>query len=185
MVSLSPRLRDSLDYEDPEESDPRLTWGFRSLSLEGSDYHHYEEPNRDRRPSSASPESSSVKRNRRPKQQEKQFRELPSFEYNTVADGDAFRLVVIKPGYGRQPVECQLVWEDSRAPKRSYKSLSYCWESLQRDSLILCDGYKFPVTKNLWQALQSLRSPTKKVLIWIDQICVGRRSSVSIHVSQC
>lgn len=180
MVSVSPRLRDSLDYEDPEESDPRLTFGFRSLSIEGSAYQHYD-PDYDERPVSASSESLNARRNRQQKAHEQHMLGLTPFSYRTVADGDVFRLCVIKPGYGNQPIDCQLIWKSSKLPKRDYKCLSYCWQTTEREASIICDGYRFAVTKNLCAALRSIRSPTGKVLIWIDQICVC--SFIHLHRS--
>lgn len=171
MVSVSPRLRDSLDYEEPQETDPRLTIGFCSLSIEGSAYQDYE-PREDERPVSACSDSTNARRLRQQKKHNQHLLGLTPFSYRTVADGDVFRLVVIKPGHGNQPIDCQLIWTSSRLPDRDYKCLSYCWQTIDRTASIICDGYRFTVTKNLFAALHCIRSPTSKVLIWIDQICV-------------
>lgn len=170
-VSLSPRLRDSLDFEDPEETDPRFTLGFRSLSLEGTQYQHHD-PDYDERPVSSSSDPLNARRARRLRQHDQHLKALPPFKYNTVADGDVFRLVVLKPGYGSQPIDCQLIWRSSRTTIRDYKCLSYCWQTTDRAASIICDGYRLTVTKNLLAALQCIRRATSKVLIWIDQICV-------------
>lgn len=170
MVSVSPRLRDSSDYEDPGETDPRL-YGFRSLSLQSTEYDHYD-PVADHRPYSASPDPLNTRRTRRQRRTETLLRNHPPFTYRTRADGDTFRLAVIKPGSGTQPIDCQLIWESSKSPRRDYKCLSYCWQTPMRDVAIICDGFRLPVTKNLLAALRCVRKPRTKVLIWIDQICV-------------
>ncbi|KAI7233092.1 hypothetical protein KC330_g5544 [Hortaea werneckii] len=43
-----------------------------------------------------------------------------------------------------------------------------------RDAAILCDGFRFPVTKNLHRALKCLKKPKTNVLIWVDQICINQ-----------
>lgn len=61
MVSISPRLRDSLDYEDPESLDPRLSTGFQAIDLEHYTYDeraHYP----DIRPYGSNPERPSSRR---------------------------------------------------------------------------------------------------------------------------
>lgn len=127
MVSVSPRLRDSLDYEDPEETDPRLSWGFRSLSINSAEYEEHD-PQDDRRAFAASPDPSGRRRRRQRKSDLALDHAVP-FQYRTIADGDAFRLCVVLPGTGTAPVECKLIWESSKAPKKDYLCLSYCWET--------------------------------------------------------
>lgn len=171
MVSISPRLRDSLDFEDPEETDPRLAWGFSSLSLQGSDYHEYDDL-RDERPVSASSDTPSLRRNRR-RQQQDALRSLKPFDYQTCADGETFRLVTIKAGYGNAPIECDLTIHSAKAPGMRYKCLSYCWLSTERDAFIILNGFRFALTTNLHNAMHSIRRPTKHLVVWIDQICVS------------
>lgn len=59
-------------------------------------------------------------------------------------------------------------------PEKEYTCLSYCWQTIERDADIICDGFRFPVTKNLLNALKNLRSRTSNLLIWIDQICINQ-----------
>lgn len=171
-VNSSPRLRDSLEYEEPEATDARFTFGFRSLSIDSAEYDHHEphEP----RPFAGSPHPSASKRKRRQRRSDLALTHAVPFQYRTVADGDVFRLAVILPGTGSAPIECQLIWESASRPLRDYICLSYCWETTVQDAAILCDGYRFSVTRNLYRALQSLRKPTANLLIWIDQICINQ-----------
>ncbi|KAI7264955.1 hypothetical protein KC345_g8643 [Hortaea werneckii] len=170
-VQLSPRQRDSLDYEEPDVTDSRLM--FRSRSLESSEYDHYDKQD-DRRPSSGGPDTSTIRRRARQRRSDVVLLEAPPFDYNTVADGDVFRLIVLLPGNPSAAIECQLLPENALRPSRTYRCLSYCWGSEVRDAAILCDGFRFPVTKNLHWALRCLRQPKKNVLIWVDQMCINQ-----------
>lgn len=175
MVSISPRMRDSLDYEEPDTIDPRLSFGFRSMTLDSSGYEDLEDSTYlDERPFSAASDPSKDKKKKRQRQSDARFENLAPFQYRTVADGDLFRLAVILPGTGTHPVECQLIWESSRAPTHDYRCLSYCWETIVREADIIVDGFRFPVTKNLLNALRNLRKPTTTLLIWIDQLCINQ-----------
>lgn len=191
VVSVSPRMRDSLDWEEPDTTDPRLEWGFRSLTLSSSGYEdeEHDENIDDHRPFSATPDRSS-RRKRRLRQVDDTVDFVQPFYYETAADGDAFRLAVLNPGYGTQVVEIELIWESSKAPRRAYKCLSYCWQTTVQDAAILVDGRRFEVTSNLLSALRSVRKRKEKVLIWIDQICInqddfeerGRQVSIMKHI---
>lgn len=178
MVSVSPRMRDSLDYEEPDSIDPRMEWGFRSLTLSSSGYEDHEAVD-DHRPFSASPEPSSSRRKKRQQQQQTDFDHVQDHAYQAIADGDAFRVAVLKPGAGTQAIEIELIWESIRGPqRRDYKCLSYCWQTTVQDSAILVDGRRFGVTSNLLSALRSIRKRRERVLIWIDQICINQRDFV-------
>ena len=174
MVSVSPRLPDDLEFEENREPlDPRFVLGFRSVSLGSEEFENYE-PHDDHRPYSASGDPSASRRRRRQRCSDVVFDHLQPFQYQTVADGDLFRLAVIFPGSGNQPINCRLIWESSKAPKRDYRCLSYCWQTIEREADIICDGFRFPVTKNLLAALRNLRDPRQNLLIWVDQICINQ-----------
>jgi hypothetical protein len=189
MVSVSPRLRDSLDYEDPEETDPRFTLGFRSLSLASEEYAHFEQFD-DHRPSSGHQDALNTRKRRRQRDSDRMLKHAVPFQYRTTADGDVFRVAILLPGRGTAPIQCRLEWENSRKPRHEYRCLSYCWETTERTAAILCDGYRFAVTQNLYSAMHCLRSATTDVRIWIDQLCINqddheeRSQQVSIMVRQ-
>ncbi|KAK4930177.1 hypothetical protein LTR49_003211 [Elasticomyces elasticus] len=184
MVSVSPRLRDSLDYEDPEETDPRLSFGFRSLSINSAEYENYE-PHGDRRAFAGSPDPG-ARRMKRQRQSDHTLDHAVPFEYKTVADGDLFRIACILPGTQSAHVECRLEWESSRHPEKDYRCLSYCWgETIERNAAILLDGFRFAVTRNLHRALQCIRKPNAEVRLCtyyphvnfisrVDQLCINQ-----------
>ena len=182
MVSVSPRLRDSLDYEDPEETDPRLSFGFRSLSINSAEYEYYE-PQDDRRPFAGSPDLGANKRNRKQRRSDQALIHAVPFTYQTSADGDVFRIAVLLPGAGSAPIECQLVWESSRKSRKDYRCLSYCWgEPTEPKAAILLDGFRFTVTENLYKALQCIRKPNAEVRIWIDQVLRSVQSDAIVSL---
>ena len=168
-------MRDSLEY-DSEDTDPRLSLAFSLSSLTSSDYDDIDR--RDHpdnfKPFAGTPDPSANRRKKRQRHSDATFDRLAPFQYRTVADGDLFRLAVIFPGTGEAPVECKLIWESSKAPKRDFVCLSYCWQTIEREADIIADGFRLPVTKNLLSALQSLRKRTTNLLIWIDQICINQ-----------
>jgi putative ubiquitin-RnfH superfamily antitoxin RatB of RatAB toxin-antitoxin module len=180
MVSVSPRMRDSLDYEEPDTIDPRMEWGFGSLTLSSSGYEDHDHDHiDDHRPFYASPDPSSSRRKKRQQQQQTDFDHVQDHEYQSTAHGDAFRLAVLKPGAGTQAIEIELIWGSIKAPqRRDYKCLSYCWQTTVQDAAILVDERRFEVTRNLLSALRSIRKRREKVLIWIDQICINQRDFV-------
>lgn len=165
----SPRLRDDLDTDDelePVNSDPRFECGFGSLTLEAGDFSDYDYHD-DARAFAGTPDPGASQRRRRGRGSGTAFAATPDFEYKTTADGNAFRLVEMQPGTGSSTIECTLHWEDSKNPQRPYYCLSYCWQTIQRDTYILLDGCRFPVTSNLSTAMQALRRPRKPLLIWV------------------
>lgn len=170
MVSVSPRLRDSLDYEEPDAIDPRLSSGFQSMSFESGD-EEIEHPEDDYRPRSRGSDHSSRKKKR-----QRLIKTLFSafadkeFQYDTVADGDVFRLLELAPGIGNEVVSCRLFYQSWKKPEHEYICLSYCWETTTRDECIICNGLRFPVTTNLLSALRNLRSRTTSLFIWVDQV---------------
>lgn len=171
VVSVSPRLSDDLEYDSESEcfvSDPRFSRGFQSLTLEPGGYsdHEYQ----DDRAFASTPDPSVQRRRRRQRDSDTLFTGRTPFEYGTVADGDAFRLVQVHAGSGAEPIECKLLWGSTKHPETAYDCLSYAWESKVRDEVILLDGFLFQVTKNLLCAMQNLRKPKTTVLIWVRTV---------------
>jgi hypothetical protein len=55
-----------------------------------------------------------------------------------------------------------------------YTALSYCWGNDLPDISISINGFAFKITKNLHQALLSLRQRHRYKQIWIDAICINQ-----------
>ncbi|KNG80023.1 hypothetical protein ANOM_011707 [Aspergillus nomiae NRRL 13137] len=112
------------------------------------------------------------------------IRTLPHFGYEALSGKNNFRLVRLSPG-SEGPLKCFLgdykLSSDVYRPYGSisryphYKALSYTWGVSNRKSSILLNGATFPVTQNLYKALQQLRSSEYGyTLWWIDLICINQ-----------
>jgi len=171
MVSLSPRLRDDLEYDEPETIDPRMSFGFQSMTFESGD-EEFEHPDDFHRPQSRGADPS-LRKKKRHRQNKALFGEIAQtpFSYETVADGDLFRLIEVAPGIGSEAISCRMLYETIKAPKNDYRCLSYCWgEDLARDEEILCNDRVLAVTSNLLSAMRSLRRRNRSIFLWVDQV---------------
>ena len=61
------------------------------------------------------------------------------------------------------------------AQRISYTALSYVWSNQDQDRLIVVDGRRFLVTKNMKRILSRLRDQHRSVFVWIDAICIFQR----------
>ena len=86
-----------------------------------------------------------------------QFTYKPPLE-NTI------RLVQILPTSDDSEIRCSLIESVAyQTDDIQYTALSYCWGEDFRDPMITLDGFDFPVTENLWLALDAIQDITK---IW-------------------
>ncbi|KAI9146935.1 hypothetical protein HJFPF1_12964 [Paramyrothecium foliicola] len=66
-----------------------------------------------------------------------------------------------------------------RHPFQRYTALSYVWGSTENPEYIFLNGRnKVPVTRNLFEALQTLRLPKKGRRLWIDAICINQQDPI-------
>ncbi|KIM96069.1 hypothetical protein OIDMADRAFT_90441, partial [Oidiodendron maius Zn] len=83
------------------------------------------------------------------------------------------RLIHLQPGQGDEPVSCSLVAaniDDSL----QYEAISYVWGEWWDAAKLFLDGIPFKVTKNLYLALECVRSPTDEKVLWADAICINQ-----------
>jgi hypothetical protein len=59
-----------------------------------------------------------------------------------------------------------------------YYALSYSWGSTQKTRSILLDEQEFAVTENLYEALREVRSWSRSIGVWIDQISLNQEDVV-------
>ncbi|KAI1748596.1 HET-domain-containing protein [Xylaria castorea] len=63
-------------------------------------------------------------------------------------------------------------------PFQRYEALSYVWgvQQQQQQHYIFLDGRarRFPVTRNLYEALRSLRLPHSDRRLWVDAVCINQ-----------
>lgn len=58
----------------------------------------------------------------------------------------------------------------------AYEALSYSWGDQTPDTTVQIDGKSFLVTPNLHAAIERLRSPRERRVLWVDAICVDQHS---------
>ncbi|KAI1079009.1 heterokaryon incompatibility protein-domain-containing protein [Whalleya microplaca] len=86
------------------------------------------------------------------------------------------RVLVLQPGKPGQPIECSLKEIGIRnAPHEiHYEALSYVWGDPKEQESIMCDGMPRLVTKNLYEALNSLRYLEEQRTLWVDALCIDQ-----------
>ena len=97
------------------------------------------------------------------------------FKYEPIdLKGPGFRLLRLFKGI-EADIECELfqAWlqGDSVIP---YEALSYTWGSMEMTEHIKIDGRTLGVTKNLYLALEYLRSQDTDRILWVDAICIDQ-----------
>jgi len=108
-----------------------------------------------------------------------QWRQLQDRVFYTSAirsEKNEIRLMTILPGQEHEDIEVQLNVV-SLDDEPQFEALSYVWgdPNITRD--IRLNGRGFPITTNLYAALQSLRRTDKTRVFWADAICVNQRNS--------
>jgi hypothetical protein len=51
-----------------------------------------------------------------------------------------------------------------------YEALSYTWDEPSFTKPLVCDGLVFPISENLFSALQYLRLPHIVTILWVDAV---------------
>ncbi|KAF9693662.1 hypothetical protein EKO04_008305 [Ascochyta lentis] len=96
--------------------------------------------------------------------------------YKTMPHNDSVRLLRIHKGTPADPVEFTLEFArlDHTAPK--YEALSYVWGPELPASHIIhrTSREAVPVTRNLYEALQSVRWCDRDRLLWVDALCINQ-----------
>jgi hypothetical protein len=73
-------------------------------------------------------------------------------------------------------VSLETVSEDQIAGRLSEcEALSYVWGIPTVGPLNMCNGAWLRITPNLGDALEALRHPTERKLLWADAICINQR----------
>lgn len=56
-----------------------------------------------------------------------------------------------------------------------YDALSYSWGIGESAKIIICNGFEFPITENLFEALRALRHSQEQFrYLWVDAICINQ-----------
>jgi hypothetical protein len=91
---------------------------------------------------------------------------------------DSFRLLNLLPGVGNSLVKCTLTHTTRSAPFQQYEALSYAWGHPSLTCEIVVNGLLLPITRNLEQALRSLRHDSSvrasARILWVDAVCINQ-----------
>ena len=102
------------------------------------------------------------------------------YMHSPLTDPSCIRLLTLLPGKSGTPLKCELAKLDNPTPG-SYEALSYAWGSVSTsDDIEICEatnpdqtGGSLPITRNLFDALQRLRTEAPR-LLWIDALCINQ-----------
>lgn len=92
-------------------------------------------------------------------------------------DSSEIRVVKLQPGKWDEPISCELS-HISLAAEPEYTALSYAWGDPRVTRDINLNGVPYPVTINLFLALQHLRERTSGHLFWIDALCINQQDKI-------
>jgi hypothetical protein len=97
----------------------------------------------------------------------------PRYQYASLPPGAYFRTLVLLPGSGEEPLQCNL--QTLLLSETHFEAISYVWGSDVKDHEIVCEGRTVAITSNLWTVLQHIRSNVPRVL-WADSICINQEN---------
>lgn len=112
--------------------------------------------------------------------------------YRPLAEEGEMRILSLHPGASSSPVICTLAthkFSSNGVINPDYDALSYMWGSEENMEMVILNELHFPVRRNLFLALQHLRSPTQPLCFWIDALCINQedlreRAHQVAHMSQ-
>jgi len=102
----------------------------------------------------------------------------PDFRHQSFdLERPGFRLMRLLPGSGNL-IQCVVfqVWFDERENAITYEALSYTWGDSKDLQVILVNGARFFVTKNLWSTLRYLRLERSDRVLWVDAVCIDQEN---------
>jgi hypothetical protein len=99
--------------------------------------------------------------------------------YGERLEAGKARILILRAGYSSDEIVCELRQRDlptqvSLSDPLAYEALSYVWGNLENMGCITLCGIRFPVTRNLAEALRHLRFPDQDRLLWVDAICINQ-----------
>lgn len=99
-----------------------------------------------------------------------------SHTYEDLKDSDSFRLLDIEPGFSSEQLKCKLRTEHLNSHEAPYSALSYTWGSPTDREVIQLNGVPFSISKNLYDALKTIRHIFMTVTCWVDAICIDQEN---------
>lgn len=91
------------------------------------------------------------------------------YEHLPIPPPGSFRIAQILPGRDDDPVSCLLHTTDWANPLE-YEALSYTWGDQKNKAIIICQGKRLEVTRNLHRALAQLRHQDQSRFLYADAL---------------
>ncbi|KAH8726435.1 heterokaryon incompatibility protein-domain-containing protein, partial [Phaeosphaeriaceae sp. PMI808] len=103
----------------------------------------------------------------------------PRFNYESLSSANKeIRLLEVSPGVGSDTIRCTIkhvsLLEDLPPV---YETVSYCWGSPNKISVIIIDGSVVPVPASSEASIRRMRLPSSPRILWIDAVCIDQSSS--------
>ena len=99
-----------------------------------------------------------------------------SYQYRSLSSPRAIRVLELLPAASlHRKLHCGLV-ETSVDDPLPFDALSYVWGYPQGDKPLICGGQTILITENCELALRYLRRKDRKVLLWVDAVCIDQYS---------
>jgi len=101
---------------------------------------------------------------------------MTNYNYKPIGPGFVRLLRLLKGD--DDSIKCQLFEQKLASLEhiKDYAALSYTWGSTSRPCDIMINERKTTVTKNVYLALQDLRSREKDQVLWIDALCIDQNN---------
>ncbi|KAI7321753.1 hypothetical protein KC340_g7303 [Hortaea werneckii] len=93
--------------------------------------------------------------------------------FTPLKTNEAFRLLYIEPGEFDDPIRCRMATRQA-SHRDEYMCLSYVWGDTSEPVMIHLNSYPKLVTRNLYSALQRLRSHGYLAALWVDALCINQ-----------
>ena len=108
-------------------------------------------------------------------------KDAASIIYSELYDWQT-RLLFVLPGRYGEPLVVELhtvellhgpgvVLSTGKSRRVEYTALSYCWGPPRFEKNIICNDRMYPITQNLFDALQHIRLGSETLPLWVDAIC--------------
>ncbi|KAK3700734.1 hypothetical protein LTR37_015816 [Vermiconidia calcicola] len=104
-------------------------------------------------------------------------------------------LLALKPGEYTDPLVADLrvshlvyarkAWLEEGRILVDYDALSYCWGEPNFNGHVRCNGIAYPITENLYLALERLRRKHELRYLWIDALCINQRDASEKSAQVC
>ncbi|OCL03258.1 HET-domain-containing protein, partial [Glonium stellatum] len=89
-----------------------------------------------------------------------------------------FRLLTLLPALKfEETIQCTVDDYELDDPTRPpHKALSYLWGDPSRTIPMLLQGKTANITENLHEALQYVRKNDRKIILWVDALCIDQQN---------